>query len=174
MTRWTRTVTDNFKSVVPNRGAIYNTQGCHELIHFLICRYKYVFKQPSHLKSDCYGFATGWRILYFFSVGCRNPEKIGNHCFEWMQTCLVSLQWVKLKRKVALFESKPALAQTVMATGQCCSSRLSKGWVSHCRVDHRSAGWARGSPETPKNHIWYSGIACIAANQIKNIGFQRD
>jgi len=30
--------------VVPNRGAINDTQGCREIIHFSICHYKHYFQ----------------------------------------------------------------------------------------------------------------------------------
>ena len=31
------------------------------------------------LNPNCYGFATRCRKLYFCFVGCRKPEKVGNH-----------------------------------------------------------------------------------------------
>jgi len=32
------------------------------------------------LKANCYGFETGYRKLYFSSVGWHKPEKVGSHC----------------------------------------------------------------------------------------------
>jgi len=62
-------------SVVTNRGdaapwdAIYNTQGCRELIRFLILYYwKYIFQMSPKLNPNCYGFATRCRKLYFCFV----------------------------------------------------------------------------------------------------------
>ena len=73
-------------AVVRNRGAICNTQGCRELIHFLILyHWKDIFKMSPKLNPNCYGFATGCRKLYFCFVRCRKPKKVGNHWFTLSQ-----------------------------------------------------------------------------------------
>jgi len=33
----------------------------------------------SNPNANCYGLSTGFRKLYFPSVGCRKPEKVGKH-----------------------------------------------------------------------------------------------
>jgi len=43
------------KPMVPNRGAMYNTQGCRELMCFSIYHWKDIFKLSPHLKPNCYG-----------------------------------------------------------------------------------------------------------------------
>ena len=72
------------KSVVPSRGAaapwgaLYNTQGCRELIRFLILyHWKDIFKMSSKLNPNCYGLATRCRKLYFCFVECCKPKKVG-------------------------------------------------------------------------------------------------
>ena len=70
------------KAVVPNRGAICNTQGCRELIRFLLYHWKDIFKMSPKINPNCYGFATRCRKLYFCFVGCRKPKKVGNHCLK--------------------------------------------------------------------------------------------
>ena len=83
------------KTVVPNRGAvapwgaICNTQGCRELIRFLLYHWKDIFKMSPKLNPNCYGFATRCRKLYFRFVGCRKPKKVGNH---WSKTCFQNAQ----------------------------------------------------------------------------------
>ena len=60
------------KPVVPNRGAIYNIQGCRELIRFSIYHWKDIFKMSPNLKPNCYAC----RKLYFSFVGCRKAKKV--------------------------------------------------------------------------------------------------
>ena len=50
------------------------------------CLFQYIikntiFKMSSNTKTNCYGLSTGRRELYFPSVGCRKPKKIGKHWF---------------------------------------------------------------------------------------------
>jgi len=61
-------------------GAIYNTQGCHELTAYVL-QYifeKYIFKLSSNLKENCYEFFTGCRKLHFSSTGYINQTSLGN------------------------------------------------------------------------------------------------
>ena len=51
-------------AVVPNRGAICNTQGCREMILFSIYHRNDIFKMSPKLKTNCYRFATRCRKLY--------------------------------------------------------------------------------------------------------------
>jgi len=47
----------------------------------------------SNLKANCYEFATGCRKLCFSSVGCREPEKVGEHWrIHMLDKCLVVTQ----------------------------------------------------------------------------------
>ena len=81
-------VTKSTRAVVPNRGAavpwgaICNTQGCCELIRFLLYHWKDIFKISPKLNPNCYGFATRFWKLYLCFVGCRKPKKVGNHCIR--------------------------------------------------------------------------------------------
>jgi len=80
------------RQVVPNRGAVYNTQGCRELIRFSVYHRKGIFKMSLNLKPNFCGFATRCRRLCFSFVGCRKPEKVGKHWLRHSTTlCSLSL-----------------------------------------------------------------------------------
>jgi len=62
----------DIKPVVPNRGVIYSTQGCRELIRFSMYHWKDISKMSPNLKPNCFGC----RKLYFSFVGCRKAKKV--------------------------------------------------------------------------------------------------
>jgi len=129
--------------VVPNWDAaapwaVCNTQGCRELIRFLLHHWKDIFKMSPKLNPNCYGFATRCRKLYFCFVGCRKPKKVGNHWSREIQILYSQSRYGRIHWMEWLHTD---LTENLLQAGR------TKSW---CDGPNRSSGLASASANWSK------------------------